>query len=115
MKPKLCLLLTIACLLLLLGLFRLGLEGGQEAVASTLRESGMTRSAWAHNYKLTNAPALTATYVFNLDGTPVNDTVSARFFGLNLIWPFMQFDAGSRQVLDPEVKATLTELGPANF
>ncbi|MGD9145953.1 MAG: hypothetical protein PVI80_10355, partial [Anaerolineae bacterium] len=44
-----------------------------------------------------------------------NDSVSAKYFGLNLIWPFVQFDAESGQVLDPEVHSTLAELGPANF
>ncbi len=113
MKPRLSLFLSIACLLLLLSVFKLGLEGVQDVVASTLGEMGRAKAVPTHGLSLTQAP--TATYAFDLDAAPANDSVSAKYFGLNLIWPFVQFDAESGQVLDPEVKATLAELGPANF
>ena len=76
MKPKLCLALTIACLMLLLGLFRLGLETGLDVVAFALGERGMAKSTRAYSSRLSNAAALTATYEFDLDGTPTNDSVS---------------------------------------
>ncbi|MGD9145316.1 MAG: hypothetical protein PVI80_07140, partial [Anaerolineae bacterium] len=67
MKPRLCLMLSIACLLLFMSLCVLGFEHVQGAVATAPGERDVANAAHTPSPFLSQAQTLTATYDFDLD------------------------------------------------
>jgi hypothetical protein len=63
----------------------------------------------------TSTSTFTATYRFDMDAVSTNSSVSPKLMGTNFIWPFVQFDPETDQVVDQDVEAGFAELGAANF